>query len=121
MVCIRVRRGTIEETIRPGFVIKYLKVNIVLNNPSQTTELSSGTSPIYLAAVHFLDEHPHKEWFGPPAEVWQKVMSHEVNAFIPIRDIICRCAYVTRRVQFNPGLEEEITAVVPINYFAGLL
>ena len=58
LVCIRVRRGTLEETTRPGFVIKYLKVNIVLNNPSQTTELSSGTSPIYLAAVHFLDEHP---------------------------------------------------------------
>ena len=115
MVCIRVRRGAIEETTRPGFVIKYLKVNIVLNNPSQTTELSSGTSPIY-----FLDEHPHKEWFGPPAKVWQKVVSHEVNAFIPIRDIICRCAYVTRRVQFKPELEEEITAVVLINYFAGL-
>ena len=63
----------------------------------------------------------NKEWFGPPAEVWQKVVSHEVNAFIPIRDIICCCAYVTRRVQFNPELEEEITAVVPINYFAGLL
>ena len=32
---------------------------------------------------------------------------------------LCLCDY--RRVQFNPEVEEEITAVVPINYFAGLL
>ena len=49
LVYIRVRRGTIEETTRPGFVIKYLKANIVLNNPSQTTELSSETLKSYIS------------------------------------------------------------------------
>ena len=92
LVYIRVRRGTSEETLKPGFVFKFLKLNVILGM-SQSDE-SSESHIVYFAAVHLLDEHPHKNWFGTPAEVWQNVHNPQVNAFVPIRDIVCRCAYI---------------------------
>ena len=119
LVYIRVRRGTSEETLKPGFILKYLKLNIVLGM-SQSDE-SSELCIVYFAAVHFLDEHPHKNWFGPPVEVWRKVHNPQVNAFVPIRDIVCRCAYIITKVKFNHHLLEDITTVIPINYFTRLV
>ena len=121
---------------RPGFVRKYVKVVVLLNVPStQPTQLlPAETGPVspnchnpncvavYLAAVNWLDVHPYKDWFGAPVEVWQKPIRHpQPDTFVPITNILCRCAYVTKKVRFNRVMEEEITAVIPINHFTGLL
>ena len=87
---------------------------------SQSDE-SSELCIVYFVAFHFLDEHPHKNCFDTPAEVWQKMHNPQVSAFVPIRDIVCRCAYIITKVKFNRYLLEDITAVAPINNFTGLV
>ena len=122
------------EANRPGFVRNYVKVTVLLNlspaTPSQSTQLPSEMeSPnlpprrvtVHLAAVNWLDVHPCKDWFGTPVEVWQKPIRHcQSDTFVPVTDIVCRCAHTTKKVRFNRILEEEITAVVPLNHFCGL-
>ena len=115
-------------TNRPGFVRKYVKVVVTLNSPpiprSPNTQLlpteaeSSNLHPnritVYLATINWLDVHPYKDWFGAPVEVWQKpICCLQSNTFLPLTDILCRCAYITKKVRFNRVMEEEITAVVP--------
>lgn len=105
---------------RPGFVTKYLRLTVLLSSNSEPSK--SKTVTIFVAAVNWLDEHPYKDWFGAPVEVWQKVSHHSVpHTFVPVADIVCRCAFVSNKVKFNEELEEDITAVVPINHFSGLI
>ena len=105
---------------RPGFVARYLRVTVLLN--SNAAPSGNRTVAVSFAAINWLDEHPYKDWFGAPVDVWQKVIHHPVpHTFVPVTDIVCRCAYVSHRVRFTEGLEEDITAVVPMNHFAGLL
>ena len=105
---------------RPGFVTKYLRLTVLLNSNSEPSRNRSVT--VFVAAINWLDEHPCKHWFGAPVEVWQKVSHHSMpHIFVPVPDIVCRCAFVSNKVKFNEELEEDITAVVPINHFSGLI
>ena len=105
---------------RPGFVTKYLKITVMLH--SNTTPSTNRAVAVYVAAINWLDKHPYKHWFGAPVEVWQKTIHHSMpHTFVPVTDIVCRCAHVSHKVRFSRELEEDITAVVPINYYAGLI
>ena len=105
---------------RPGFVAKYLRVTVLLK--SNTAPSSNKTVAVFIAAINWLDEHPYRDWFGAPVQVWQKVTHHSMpHTFVLVTDIVCRCAYVSHKVTFSNELEEEITAVVPINHFSGLI
>ena len=119
LVCVRIRHNANGQSTRPGFVVKYMKVNVIVKSSFQDRETSI---LVNVAAIHYLDERPNKEWFGTPTEVWQKAVNcSEINAYVTLRDIMCRCAYVTKQVRFGLQLVENITAVVPIYYFAGLI
>ena len=119
LVCVRIRHNANGQTTRPGFVVKVMKVNVIVKSSFQDRETSI---LVNVAAIHYLDEHPNKDRFGSPTEVWQKAVNcSEINAYVTLRDIMCCCAYVTKQVRFGPQLEENITAVVPIYYFAVLI
>ena len=80
------------------------------------------TVPVYMAAVNWLKEHPCKGWFECPVQVWQKFNPcSSADAFIPVSNVLCRCAYTNKTVKFNQLLEESVTVVVPINHFSGLI
>ena len=42
------------------------------------------------------------------------------ETYVPVVNIICRCAYLVEQVKFNRILEEEVTIVVPVYNFFGL-
>lgn len=107
---------------RPGFVTNYLRCTVLLDSETAPPSSNNRAVTAFLAAINWLDEHPCKDWFGTPVEVWQKVIQHSrPHTFIPVTDIVCRCAYVSSKVKFSQELEEDITAVVPINHFSVLM
>ena len=61
--------------------------------------------------------HEHKNWYGAPVEVWHVYQaSRYPDTYIPISNMLCRCAYVTEIVMINEVLE---TVTIVVN-FAGL-
>jgi len=110
------RQNSTATGIIPGFVMKYIVVDVFLRtNDIQTQQ------KVYLASIHWLSEHEHRQWFSHPVEVW-RVFSPCVGSscFIPVSNIVCRCAHLTETIQFNRILEENVTIVVPLNHFGGL-
>ena len=108
----------------PCFIKKFVKVTIVL---LETTEMLDTCNPqestfdIYLAAINWLEEHPNKDYFSSPIEVWRKFIPCSTpEDFIPVSCIVCRCAYIEDMIKFNSVLQETVTVVVPIHYFYGL-
>ena len=66
--------------------------------------------------------HEHKNWYGTPVEVWRVYHdqpSRFLDTYIPISNMLCRCAYVAETVMINEVLD-TVTIVVPINNFTGL-
>ena len=61
-----------------------------------------------------------KSYFGS-AYVWTLMLqsSRFPDAYIPITDVLCRCAHVTETVNFN-AVFDTVTIIVPINHFCGL-
>lgn len=75
--------------IVPGFVVKFVKVMVNLKHEE--------TVDIYLAAINWLGEHPEKNWFVSPIEVWRKFLPCSFpHTFIPVSYIKCRCAYIDK-------------------------
>lgn len=100
----------------PGISCKYLKINIILNFPNEGDQ----GRHIFLCGLNWLQEHPHKNWFHHPVEVWRKAnLQNSIlpSSFIPISSIACRCAHITNMVRFSRELEEIVTIVIPINTF----
>lgn len=75
---------------------------------------------MFLAIVHWLDDHENKNWYGQPAELWSSFMSG-IGSITPISvfNILCHCAYLMHEVKFST-ITEPVTVVVPINYLNGL-
>lgn len=110
------RQNSTTADIIPGFVMKYIVVDVFLIiNDVQIQQ------KVYLALIHWLSEHEHRQWFCHPVEVW-RVFSPCVGSscFIPVSNIVCRCAHLTETIRFNRILEEKVTVVVPLNHFGGL-
>ena len=104
----------------PGVTIKFLKVNIILNVPNHDDK----TVEMYLSGLNWLQEHPEKNWFPSPVEVWRKMnlptFHNQPSSFIPMSNIICRCVYIEESIKFSRVLDEIVTVVVPLSNFYGL-
>lgn len=75
---------------------------------------------ITLASVNWLLPHQYRYWFGVPIEVWQVYnLRHYPDAYVPVTNLLCRCAHITEKVTFG-CVEDTVTIIVPINNFAGL-
>lgn len=100
----------------PGFIIKYVVVDVILKLDGTRTQ-----KKVYLALINWLSEHEHRHWFCHPTEVW-RVFSPSLgpSCFIPMSNILCRGAHLTEKIQFSRALEENVTIVVPLNPFHGL-
>ena len=57
----------------PGFVQKYILVTTILN-----IEGEKRNCKLYLALIHWLNNHEYQHWFHRPIEVW-RVHSHLVG------------------------------------------
>ena len=103
--------------IKPGFTMKYLKITVIVAPPNSEDK----TIDVYLGAVTWLKEHPEKNWFNYPVEVWRKfhTCGHSY-AYITVSNIICRRAHTTEVVEFRRGYKEEVTIIVPLNNHFGL-
>ena len=110
-------KSTTNSSPTPAFARKFLKVTVLL-----TTESGENRSIfIYLVALNWLQPHPEKKWFHSRVEVWRKYTPcFAPETFVPVVNIICRCAYLVEQVKFNRILEEEVTIVVPVYNFFGL-
>lgn len=116
LVCAK--SNTATSIIRPGFVRKYVMVDVILqvSNNIQKQQI------VFLASIDWLSEHEQKHWFGTytPVEVWQNFLADLApNTFILITNMLCRCAYLTDKIRFNVA-EDPVTIVVPLHQFAGL-
>ena len=104
-------------TCAPAFVQKYITVNTLLSTDNDS---SSKSVAVTLAGINWMLPHENKNWYGAPVEVWRVYQpSIFPDAYIPISNMLCRCAYVTETVMINEVLD-TVTIVVPINNFAGL-
>ena len=113
------KRKSTSITTALGVVLKYVVVIVIINSE----EMEMKTIEVCLARISWLCEHERKQWFSRHVEVWQKhepTASTQVNSFIPINSILCRCAHITQKVTFGPSLDETVTIVVPISHFVGL-
>ena len=110
------RPNTINAGSIPGFVTKYIVVDVVLRVDGVLTQ-----KKVYLALINWLSEHEHRQWFCRPIEVW-RVFSPSVgpSCFIPMSNILCRGAHFTDVIQFSTHLEQNVTIVVPLDPFCGL-
>ena len=110
------RPNTTDTGAIPGFVTKYVVVDVFLNVDGTRTQ-----KKVYLAFINWLSEHEYRYWFSHPIEVW-RIFSPSLgpSCFIPVSNILCRCAHLTEKIQFSGALEENVTIVVPLNPFHGL-
>lgn len=107
-----------SSSVIPGVSFQFLKVTVILKDGTDDR-----TVELCFCALDWLLEHPEKHWFHSPVEVWQKLHilpNAKPNTFIPVSNIVCRCAYLIDVVRFSRVLEEVVTIVVPLNNFSGL-
>ena len=101
--------------LTPGFVTKYIVVKVLLE---------SKTFQVTLAGVNWLTNHEHKHWYayGSPVEVWEVYDASNLTAecFIPVINILCRCAHIRKKVTFSSSVQETVTVIVPLDHFAGI-
>lgn len=103
-------------TTNPGFVNKFIMASVILLENGQQKQES-----VFLASIDWLIQHEHKAWFGDNSiQVWRKFIPSMGYNFIPVTNILCRCAYVNDSVKFNQIHEETVTIVILLNNFAGL-
>ena len=99
----------------PGFVSKYVVVDAFLKiNGIQKQQ------KIYLALINWLSEHEKRHWFPRPVEVWRVFSPCVGLCFIPVSNILCRCAHLTEVIQFDRVMTESVTITVPLNHFDDL-
>ena len=107
-----------DENYAPGCIMKYLEVTMMV---TKTDIQKPVARKIFMAIVHWLDEHEKKNWYGKPVEVWNSYVTGIGSITpIPVANILCHCAYVMHEIDFNTRITEPVTVVVPINYFNGL-
>ena len=77
---------------------------------------------VHLTAVNWLDVHPAKIGLVHPWKCGNnQFVIGKPDTFVPVTDIVCRCAHITKKVRFNRTLKEEKTAIVPLSCFCGSL
>lgn len=71
---------------------------------------------LWIAAVSTFEQHPYKDWFGMPVQVWT-ITPHTPSSltFVPVSAIKSRVAYSRSTVNFGAGIgEETVYVVVPL-------
>ncbi len=86
---VLVRKGNLE---LPAVIHKCLKLTVQLHEHS-TEE--------YIVQVHWIEDHPNKDWFGTEIQVWQLVQDAVASDYIFTDNIVCRCAQVTTKIMFQ--------------------
>lgn len=83
---------TVKANERPVNIQYYLKATF--HKPNEEID------PLFLAIVSWYFPHPGRSVIGKPAEVWCKNMfeSFGVHSFLPLHNLICRCAHGTMLV-----------------------
>ena len=88
--------------VRPVLVNHFVKITYTLNNTSSTK---------VLARVSWFKQHPAKDHFGQPAEVWCDNMfeTFGVHSYIPISSLVTQCVHCILKVS-----GENVLVVVPL-------
>ena len=71
---------------------------------------------LWIAAVSTFEQHPYKDWFGTPAQVWT-ITPHTPASltFIPVTAIKSRVTHSRSKVDFGRGIgEETVYVIVPL-------
>lgn len=83
-------------------------------------KLISSKKYMWVAAVNWLMEHPCKDWFGYPTQVWTTVAdvsSVDSTPFIPVSNIKSRVAYSRSKVDFGNVIQQDLVYVIsPLEY-----
>lgn len=109
---------------------RYYKCSLVLAKKGENISLAeikffaecklNSRKCMWVAAVNWLMEHPCKEWFGYPTQVWTTVVdvsSRDAVPFIPVSDIKSRVAYSMSKVDFGNIIQQDLVYVVsPLEY-----
>ncbi len=67
--------------------------------------------------MHWILEHPYKQWYGHPTQVWTTVES-PTEHFIPVNKIKSRTVYVKCTQDFGQQLlGDTVFVVVPLLSF----
>ena len=114
LVCAK--QNTDTGIARPGFLRKFYTVSVVLKTDGNTERQEN----IFLASIDWLIEHENRLWFGDYVEVCEEYLPSIRPDFIPVSNILCRCAHLTDKVKFHQQYEETVTMVIPLNHFPGL-
>lgn len=100
-----------ESRRNPCFILNFVMCAVLFNSESEVTK------DIVLLKVLPLREHPQRNHYPKPVEVWEMPNTIHVHGYfyIPLSCLICRCAY-TVFIDDNSCI-----TVVPCNNYAGVL
>ena len=106
------------DNFNPAFVLKYIKIAAIIALPGCSDDQNIN---IYMSAVSWLKDHPNRNWFGQPIEVWRKFSEGRYpDTFVSVSNIVCRCAHLTEDIEFHYGYKETVTTVIPLHNYFGL-
>ena len=112
-------KSSANGSIGPGMIYRFVIVTVFLN---QSTSVINKSVQICLCGLDWLLEHPEKNWFHLPIEVWRKWSQNmQPSTLVPSLNVMCRCAYLIDTITFSHALEEFVMIIVPLNNFSGLL
>lgn len=108
--------GTLGSTkLGPCFILGFMQCTVLFTDPDHSTDY-------ILVKVFPLQEHPQKNYYPFPEEVWQKPDSSELQdsskcAYILCSHLVCRCAYSP----FDTSLSHAEITVIPCNPYFGAM
>lgn len=100
----------------PCFIAKFFEIATVTTN---SLVISHGK--LLVASVMKLTAHNDRGHYGSPVEVWQHNFEEKRVVYVPLQDVLCRCAYLQIENSDNTGLapstvDYNVIVVCPINY-----
>lgn len=87
--------------MRPVLVNHFVKITYTTNNTSSTD---------LLARVSWFSQHPARDYFGQPAEIWCNEM-FDVHSYIPVSSLVTQCIHCVLKIN-----GENVLVVVPLTY-----
>ena len=92
---------------RPVLVNHFVKITYMRNDPNEPTSCSTDI----LARVSWFMQHPAKDHFGQPAEVWCNNIfeSFGVHSYIPVTSLVTQCVHCILKIS-----GENVLVVVPL-------
>lgn len=95
---------------RPGRVRRFLGHDVFVKNGQGKRQKLS----FVLAEVEWFKNHPKRNWFPAPLEVWcNDFENHSEMSFIPVHKIQRQCLTVQYKVNLDYG-REKVTVTIPL-------